>query len=242
MKIRGILFDKDGTILDYARTWVPTNREVALHAAAGDQELAAELLRAHGQDPDTGAVVGGSLLAAGSIAEIAAAFTAHLGARAPADLAVDLDRVFTEGGAKHAALIPGADRTLATLKRRGLRIGVATNDSIGGLKATLQRTGILDLFDFAVGFDSGHGTKPEPGMALAFCEALGLEPGEIAVVGDAAHDLAMGRAARVGMTVGVLSGTGTAAQLQPLADLVVDSINDLPARPAFGRRWWRLFG
>ena len=50
------------------------------------------------------------------------------------------------------------------------------------------------------------------------------------MVGDAAHDLAMGRAARVGMTVGVLSGTGTAAQLQPLADLVVDSINDLPAQ------------
>ena len=85
MKIRGILFDKDGTILDYARTWVPINREAALHAASGDEALAAELLRAHGQDPDTGAVVGGSLLAAGSIAEIADAFAAHLGERTPAE-------------------------------------------------------------------------------------------------------------------------------------------------------------
>ena len=129
----------------------------------------------------------------------------------------------------------------ATLKRRGLRIGVATNDSIGGLKASLQRTGILDLFDFAAGFNSGHGTKPDPGMVLAFCKAAGLEPGEIAVVGDAAHDLAMGRAAQAGLTVGVLSGTGTDDQLRPLADLMVDSINDLPAQPAFGKRWWRLF-
>ena len=56
-------------------------------------------------------------------------------------------------------------------------------------------------------------------MALAFCEAVGLEPGEIAVVGDAVHDLAMGRAARRRPTVGVLSGTGTAAQLEPLADI-----------------------
>jgi len=241
VKIRGILFDKDGTILDYARTWVPTNREVALHAASGDKQLAAELLRAHGQDPDTGAVVGGSLLAAGSIAEIAEAFAAHLGVRAPANLKTELGRVFTEGGARHAVLIPGADRTLATLKRRGLRIGVATNDSIGGLKASLQGTGTLDLFDFEAGFDSGHGTKPDPGMALAFCRAVGLEPGEIAVVGDAAHDLAMGRAARVGLTVGVLSGTGTAEQLQPLADLLVGSINDLPGRPPFDRRRWSLF-
>ena len=79
MKIRGILFDKDGTIIDYARTWVPMNREAALFAAGGDAALAAELLRAHGQDPETGAVAGDSVLAAGSIAEIAEAFAAHLG-------------------------------------------------------------------------------------------------------------------------------------------------------------------
>src|SRR5262245_15102078 len=233
VKIRGILFDKDGTILDYARTWVPTNREVALHAACGDARLAAELLRAHGQDPETGMVVGGSLLAAGSIAEIADAFAAHPGERAPANLKPDLDRVFAEGGAKYATLIPGAERTLVTIKQRGLRMGIATNDSMDGLKASL-RSGILDLFEFVAGYDSGHGTKPEPGMVLAFCEAVGLEPGEIAVVGDAAHDLAMGRAAKVGLTVGLLSGTGTEEQLRPLADLLVNSINDLPGRPEFG--------
>ena len=241
MKIRGILFDKDGTVIDYWRTWVPINREAALFAASGDAALAADLLRANGQDPDINTVVGGSVLAVGSIVQIANAFAAQLGERAPASLAANLERVFTEGGAKHAVLIPGADRALALLKRRGLRIGVATNDSMAGLQASLKRTGILDLFDFAVGYDSGHGTKPEPGMALAFCKAVALEPAEIAVVGDAAHDLAMGRAAQVGLTVGVLSGTGTEEQLRPLADLMLDSINDLPARQEFGKRWWRLF-
>ena len=241
MKIRGILFDKDGTIIDYWRTWVPINREVALFAGSGDAALAAELLRANGQDPDTNTVAGSSVLAVGSILQIANAFAAQLGERAPVNLAAGVERVFTEGGAKHAALIPGADRAIALLKQRGLRIGVATNDSVAGLQASLKRTGILDVFDFTVGYDSGYGTKPEPGMALAFCKAVGLEPGEIAVVGDAAHDLAMGRAAKAGLTVGVRSGTGTEEQLRPLADLMVDSINDLPARPAFGKRWWQLF-
>ena len=37
MAIRGILFDKDGTIIDYWRTWVPINRKVALYAARGDR-------------------------------------------------------------------------------------------------------------------------------------------------------------------------------------------------------------
>ena len=239
MKIRGILFDKDGTIIDYFRTWVPLNREAALFAAGGDAALAAGLLRAHGQDPETGAIAGDSVLAVGSIAQIAEAFAAHLGDRAPADLAASLDRLFAEGGARNAVLIPGADRTLATLKARGLRIGVATNNSLAGLKASLRCTGTLDMFDFACGYNSGHGTKPAPGMALAFCAAVRLKPDEIAVVGDGLHDLAMGRAASAALTVGVLSGTGTATQLEPLADIMLDSINDMPALPTFRKSWWR---
>jgi phosphoglycolate phosphatase len=58
----------------------------------------------------------------------------------------------------------------------------------------LKRTGILDLFDFAVGYDSGHGTKPARHGAGVLRGAR-IEAGEIAVVGDALHDLAMGRAA-----------------------------------------------
>ena len=49
--IRAILFDKDGTIIDYWKTWVPINREVALFAAGGDPLLADELLCAGGHDP-----------------------------------------------------------------------------------------------------------------------------------------------------------------------------------------------
>ena len=49
------------------------------------------------------------------------------------------------------------------------------------------------------------------------------------MVGDAVHDLAMGRAARVALNVGVLSGTSGREDFEGLADLILDSINDLPA-------------
>jgi phosphoglycolate phosphatase len=64
---------------------------------------------------------------------------------------------------------------------------------------------------------------------------MGLGRDEIAMVGDAPHDLVMGRAAGVAMNVGVLSGTSRRQDLAALADLIVDSINDLPARPQFRR-------
>jgi phosphoglycolate phosphatase len=231
--IKGILFDKDGTLIDYGRTWVPIHKEVALHAARGDAALADELLRRFGQDPDTGAVTPDSVLAAGSIYDIAEAFAGHLGSRAPPDLPAAIDRIYSEGGARHAVPVEGAEPTLSELRRRGFKLGVATNDSEGGLAASLSRAGLLALFDFTVGCDSGFGTKPDPRMVHAFCAAVAVRPAEVAMVGDAVIDMAMGRAAGVGLTVGVLGGTSAREGLSGLADLIVAGIAELPTRPEF---------
>ena len=231
--IRGILFDKDGTIIDYWRTWVPINRQVALYAARGDRALAERLLRLGGHDPETDRVAAGTPLAAGDYHDIAAAFAAHPGIEATPELTAGIERIFRSGGALHSALLAGARETIVELKARGFRIGLATNDSAGGLAASLTRHGILELCDFAAGCDSGFGTKPGPGMVLAFCEAAGLVPAEAAVVGDAVHDLAMGRAAGAALNIGVLSGTSGRADLEGYADLILDSINDMPALPQF---------
>ncbi len=66
-------------------------------------------------------------------------------------------------------------------------------------------------------------------MALAFCAATGLSPGEIAVVGDSVHDLAMARAAGAKLAVGVLTGVSSREVLAAHADLVVGSVGELEA-------------
>jgi phosphoglycolate phosphatase len=223
--IGAILFDKDGTIIDYWRTWVPINREAALYAARGDKALAGHLLRLGGHDPETDHVTPGTPLAAGDYHDIAEAFAAHPGVAAASELTAGIERIFRQGGAQHSALIEGARETIAELKGRGFRIGLATNDSAGGLEASLAQHNILDLFDFTAGCDSGYGAKPGPGMVVAFCEAVAIVPKQVAMVGDAVHDLAMGRAAGVGLTVGVLSGTSARDDLEGYADIILDSIN-----------------
>lgn len=231
--MRALLFDKDGTIIDYWRTWLPINRHVALFAADGDVELADELLALGGQDPRTGRITPGSPLAAGGIADIAEAFAMHPAVQGGPWLETGIDRLFAEGGAAHSVLVPFARETLVTLKARGFVLGVATNDSEAGLMASLAAHDVLPLFDFAAGCDSGFGAKPGPGMVQAFVASIGHAPQAVAVVGDAVHDLAMGRAAGVGCTVGVLSGTSGASDLSGLADLVLESIADMPAHPRF---------
>lgn len=228
--IRAVLFDKDGTLLDYGRTWRPINREVALLAARGDHRLADNLLALGGQDPLTGRVVPGSPLATGTHLEVADVFAAHLGSATPPDLASAIQHVFETGGARHAALADDAQTTITQLSAAGLILGVASNDTAGGIAASLGRhPGLLEHFRFLAGCDSGHGAKPEPGMALAFAAATGIDPREIAVVGDAVHDLEMGRRAGYGLRVGVTGGTSPYASLHPHADVVIGRLTDLVA-------------
>ena len=233
--LKGLLFDKDGTLLDYARTWVPINRDVALYAAGGDSRLADDLLAAGGHDPATDRVEPGSVFAGAGINEIVAMLEHRLGSRAPADLGPTVARLFRDGGARTSVLIEGARDALVTLKSLGYVLGLATNDTAEGLHASLARHDVLDLFVFTVGCDSGHGAKPGPGMVLAFAEAAGLAAREIAVIGDSVHDLEMAKRAGAGLRVAVLSGTSGRDDLAGHADLVLDSVADMPGHAMFRR-------
>jgi len=224
VQYKAIVFDKDGTLIDFTGTWLPVFRRAALQVAGGDPDLAATLLHEQGYDATRGRFIGGSLLAAGNNHEIAAAWSAQLSTRVEGD---HLSRIFQELVAGSATPVPGLRETLAELKRLGLALGVATSDSFAGIQNSLQRFDVLDLFDFLSGYDSGHGVKPNPGMVEAFCEAVAIPAAQTIVVGDNRHDIEMGRNAGAGLCVGVLTGTSTREELEAIADRVFDNISGL---------------
>lgn len=231
--IEGILFDKDGTLLDYAASWTPINRAAAVLAAGGDGALAVRLLAVGGAGPDGGGVAADSVLAAGNTADIAALW---VGAGAPmgmAALTLALDALFCDA-AQAVVPVPGLAALFARLHGRGLQLGIASSDSEAAVRATARRFGLDRHLAYVAGYDSGHGVKPGPGMVHGFCARTGLDAARVAVVGDNRHDMAMGRAAGVGLTVGVLTGTGTRATLAGFADLVLDSIEGLEAALLIG--------
>ena len=226
-EIRGVLFDKDGVLIDFAATWDPVNRRLAERMAGGDAALAARLLSAGGYDGEGASLRPGTLLAAGTPPEVAAAWIGHLPAWTEAALAEEIDRFFDSASPELAVPLLDVAALFARLKGRGLALGVATNDSELGARRGLERLGGLERLDFLAGYDSGHGAKPAPGMAEAFCRATGLAASEIAVVGDNLHDLDMGRAAGAGVLIGVRSGTGDPAALAAAAHHLIDSVAEL---------------
>lgn len=226
-----MLFDKDGTLFDFERTWVPINRSAAMAVAGDDPKLAAKLLARGGQD-ESGKVAAGSLLAAGHTGEIAEAWAelAGLGDQSLPELTRRIDDIFQQQGPDHAVPVTDLNRVFTELRAQGFLLGVATSDSEYAARQMLSRFVSCDeTLDYIAGYDSGHGGKPEPGMVFGFCDEVGVRPGEVVVVGDNLHDLRMGRAAGCGLTIGVLSGTGEHAALSAHADVVLDSIAGLPA-------------
>jgi len=226
---KGLLFDKDGTLLDFHATWTPVYDRVARELAAGDTALARRLLEHGGRDPLSGRYRPGTLLAQGNTREIAEAWHPMLPGWHADALIERMDRTFTDEGV--AASVPVLDLAafFARLKHRGLKLGVATSDNERAAKGILDRFEALHLLDFVAGYDSGHGVKPTPGMVQGFCAAVGLQPAEVAMIGDNRHDMEMGIAAGCGARIGVLTGTSSAADLQPLATVVLDSIAALEA-------------
>ena len=68
-------------------------------------------------------------------------------------------------------------------------------------------------------------------MVLAFAEHCAVRPDEVAVAGDSLHDLNAAHAAGA-MAIAVLTGPlrrAARAELEPHADYVIESIDDLPA-------------
>ncbi|MFB2602807.1 HAD family hydrolase, partial [Rhizobium phaseoli] len=174
-RIKGILFDKDGTLLDYDESWLPVNRELARIAAEGDPLLADRLLLACGMDPVTGHIVPDSLLAAGNTRQIAEGLVAAGSMVAVGELTIRLDDLFS-GAAEFSVPVTDLSGFFARLHRRGFKLGVASSDNERSIRQTAERFGFARYVDYIAGYDSGFGVKPEPGMVLGFCAATGLLP------------------------------------------------------------------
>lgn len=222
--IQGLIFDKDGTLFDFNATWGAWAGMMIAQEAAGDPDRMAQLADAMGYDLAAKKFLPGSVVIASTVEETAAAMLSALPGETLDTLiprmnaaAMKVDQIAA------VPLIPFFD----DLKSRGLRLGIATNDTEAPARDHLLKAGVEGHFDFIAGYDSGHGAKPGSGQLQAFCAMTGLDPINCAMIGDSTHDLHAGRAAGM-TTIGVLTGPALKEELSPLADVVLPNIGHVP--------------
>jgi len=226
--MRGILFDKDGTLIDFDSTWLPVYRTVVLHLADGDQKTATRMLERSGFDARSGRSRSGSIIAAGTTDEMVACWRPDLKGEAFAGAIAQVDEMFIAGALDNLTPITDLAALFTRLKQDGCCLGISTNDVTRSAYACFDHLELTGQLDFITGYDGVARAKPAPDMALAFCAACQIEPKDIVVVGDNIHDLEMGVAAGAGLNVGVLTGGAARDEFGTLADIVLESVADLP--------------
>jgi phosphoglycolate phosphatase len=226
-----VIFDKDGTLIEFQLMWAEWVEELARRLeAATERPIRDGLYPLLGVDRATGLIHAHGLMAAtpmSRIREVVQAYVEEAGA-GPA-LAASAVQAAWHAPDPVALARPVADlpALLARLRKRVATFAVATSDDRGPTERTLAALGIAHEFASLTCADDGIRTKPAPDPVLLLCGRLGVAPGRTAVVGDSPADLVMARSAGAARAIGVLTGVGDRASLEPLADLVLDSIADL---------------
>ncbi len=222
--LTGLIFDKDGTLFKFGDTWEAWAIAFLARLTDGDHARAATLGAAIGFDTDAQSFSTDSIVIAGTPDEVA-----HELSPLVPELSMDalIDILNDEAAKAPQSEVTPLAPLLRGLRGRRLQLGVATNDAEAPALAHLGGAGVVDLFDFIAGFDSGFGGKPAPGQLHAFARHTGLAPQQVAMIGDSTHDLMAGKAAGM-FRIAVLTGLASQADLAPFADVVLPDIGHLP--------------
>ena len=226
---QGVIFDKDGTLLDHDATWMAATKAFGLKATGGNLELAKRLLKEQKFDWDAEVFEGGDGIAGNTWPVTIERFRDSMNAKGEdtSRLAEALAFILDPKVADSPVPLPGVLELLAGLTAAGMKIGLATNDSEQGARAHLKAMGLFAYFDTVVGADSGFGGKPAPGMIEGCASQMGLAAGQVVMVGDTDRDTLAGQAAGCHAVVAVLNGACLTPSMQASASLVLPETQDL---------------
>jgi 2-phosphoglycolate phosphatase len=177
MKLKALLLDLDGTLVDTAPDMVGTlNRLLRNHGqAAADQSAASKLV------------------SNGARALIEFGFARPLEEAHTLDLIAQFLSDYAEHVADQSELYAGMSDVLDLCAENNIVWGVITNKPLELSRALLEGLGLFDRCSILLGGDSLPVKKPDPAPMLHSCMVLNLAPSECLYVGDHERDILAGK-------------------------------------------------
>lgn len=211
MKVEGIIFDLDGTL-------VHTIQDLA--------DAANTLFTRHGYPTYSEEDF------IGWIGNGAAKFIEHgigsvIDKNQLKDYVLEFKEIYSQNLANNSRLYVGIDKMLDVLIEKNIKISILSNKphtlTLGVTENYLKKW----PFNPILGQKDNVPRKPDPSAALDIAETMGIDPGNILFIGDSAGDISTAKAAGM-IPVWVSWGYGSPEPQIKNLSIVIDRPNEIP--------------
>jgi len=210
LKVKGILLDLDGTIVDSTKAYLEAAK--AAYAAIGrktvDAKIAMEVPRRLEQNLSINNII--------KVGDAQKFLDAYLNA-------------YYQVISLKAKPMPSVSETLKKLSQK-TKLALITMRYVPKEKVIkeLQKFGLAEYFQVVITALDTQYPKPSPEALIRCAKRLGIQVNECAVVGDSVADTRAGKTAGM-KTIAVLSGIFSKEELEKeKPDLILKSISELP--------------
>ncbi|WP_051507314.1 HAD family hydrolase [Saccharibacillus sacchari] len=239
-----LIFDKDGTLLDFMALWGRWADEMLKRTERKLLRLGGEWL---GSAEKAFGIVRGENgrildydrsgpLALATADELTGVLAWQLyGAGLPWHESIDAVRKFAAAAEERLEAdrpvlpLPGVIALLENAQAAGIKLAVATSDGTSSAIKHLRWAGLEGLFDCINGRDLVQEGKPAPDLVFEACRRLGVQPEQAIVIGDGGADMEMAKRAGARLAIGVVSGGGPRSHMSA-ADFVIGDYSELGIR------------
>ena len=231
MKIKAIIFDKDGTLMDFESFWVTVSRYAIeeMKRATGCKFVPTDEAL-YSLDVKDGIANINGILAQDPYSVMGRAlhgcfekYGCKLSVDEMTDMAVKAYHRNIDKGEVKAACFDIAG-VMDKLKSMGLKLAVVTTDDPYDTEKCLKTLGLYDYFDEIYTDDGIHPAKPDSYACDDFCSKYSLQKNEVIMVGDTLNDVRFARNSGIDV-IAVAKNDYNANILREEADAVIRDIS-----------------
>ncbi|MEI8092612.1 MAG: HAD family phosphatase [Spirochaetales bacterium] len=205
MKLQGVIFDLDGTLVDSEPNWYLSDKAFVGHFGGVFDE--------QWRDQCVGM---------GSRAFVAMVCEKFGLKQSQTELEALKDRLYLDVARGKTTVYPEMLKLVKGFSAQGMPMAIASGSSFPVIEAIVEETGLRPLFQHLISSDEAQRPKPAPDVFLLAAKRLGLEPHEVLVLEDSQYGVEAAKAA--GMRVCAIPSAwpeGGRASLRK-ADLLFD--------------------
>nr|ADI22867.1 predicted phosphatases [uncultured gamma proteobacterium HF0500_32L01] len=232
-----IVFDKDGTLIDFNTIWgsrMVSATESMVLACQGGDDLRSRIFHTVGYSLELNETLGCGPLATAPIVQletIVATVLHQAGIRWDAAISLAAEHLTKKMVALPTTdeISPRADLTslFQLLRDAKIRLAVATTDNRLLAEKCLEVIGIKSLVEqLLCGDDENGPRKPDPAVLHRIAEFFDEPVNRLVMVGDTVSDLEMAKTVGA-VAVAITGGAGSRSELEQQADVVIDSLEEI---------------